>query len=188
MMTRVINFYGGPGSGKSTMAAALFADLKFRGVNCELVTEYAKEKVWELGDTQAAGALVFNAEDYLFSKQHYRLRRCEGRVDVIITDSPLLQKLIYIDKCDLPSLRPVILDAYALYDNHDFFVVRAKLYNPKGRYQTEDQARVMDGVIREKLATCTLHHGLTDINYGRWTIKNLAKSIVNASPDAGKTQ
>ena len=33
------------------MAAALFSDLKKRGFNAELVTEYAKDKVWEHNDT-----------------------------------------------------------------------------------------------------------------------------------------
>ena len=46
-MTLVVNFFAGPGAGKSSMAAGLFAELKFRGVNCELATEYAKDKVWE---------------------------------------------------------------------------------------------------------------------------------------------
>jgi adenylylsulfate kinase-like enzyme len=38
MKTVAINFYGGPGSGKSTMAAAVFAELKSRNVEVELVT------------------------------------------------------------------------------------------------------------------------------------------------------
>jgi predicted ATPase len=52
---KVINLYGGPGTGKSTTAAALFALMKREGYNVELVTEFAKDLVWternkELGD------------------------------------------------------------------------------------------------------------------------------------------
>lgn len=43
----VINLFGGPGSGKSTGAAYIFSQLKMKGINCELITEYAKDKTWE---------------------------------------------------------------------------------------------------------------------------------------------
>lgn len=42
-MKLVINFFGGPGCGKSTMASRLFSELKSKGVKCEYVTEYAKD-------------------------------------------------------------------------------------------------------------------------------------------------
>ena len=44
---KVINFYGGPGTGKSVQAAATYCALKKQGLNCELVTEYAKDKLWD---------------------------------------------------------------------------------------------------------------------------------------------
>ena len=43
----VVNLFGVPGAGKSTGAAYIFSRLKMEGVNCELVTEFAKDKVWE---------------------------------------------------------------------------------------------------------------------------------------------
>ena len=42
-----INFYGGPGIGKSTMAAKMFAALKTAGVKTELVGEFAKDLVYD---------------------------------------------------------------------------------------------------------------------------------------------
>ena len=42
--TLVINLIGGPCSGKSTIAAELFARLKKMGVHCELVSEYIKDR------------------------------------------------------------------------------------------------------------------------------------------------
>jgi adenylate kinase family enzyme len=36
----VVNLWGGPGSGKSTGACYIFAQLKLLGVNCEYVSEY----------------------------------------------------------------------------------------------------------------------------------------------------
>ena len=43
----VVNLFGAPGAGKSTGASYVFSQLKMMGVNAELVTEFAKDKVWE---------------------------------------------------------------------------------------------------------------------------------------------
>ena len=40
--TLLVNLYAGPGAGKSTGAAYIFAKLKMAGVDCEYVSEYAK--------------------------------------------------------------------------------------------------------------------------------------------------
>jgi len=42
MKTKVINLFAGPGAGKSTTAAGLFAEMKRANVDVELVTEYVK--------------------------------------------------------------------------------------------------------------------------------------------------
>lgn len=41
----VVNLFAQPGAGKSTGAAYIFAKLKMAGVNAELITEFAKDKV-----------------------------------------------------------------------------------------------------------------------------------------------
>lgn len=43
----VVNLFGVPGAGKSTGAAYIFSQLKMAGINAELITEFAKDKVWE---------------------------------------------------------------------------------------------------------------------------------------------
>ena len=50
----VCNLFGSPGTGKSTLAAYVFAKLKMLGINCELVTEFAKDKTWENNKTALA--------------------------------------------------------------------------------------------------------------------------------------
>jgi len=42
----IVDFFAGPGAGKSTTAADVFAKLKWRGVNAELIGEYAKDLTW----------------------------------------------------------------------------------------------------------------------------------------------
>lgn len=85
----VVNLCGAPGAGKSTGAAYIFSKLKMAGINAELVTEFAKDKVWE--GSQA----VFENQLYMLAKQYFRITRCENKVDVIVTDSPILLSLIY---------------------------------------------------------------------------------------------
>ena len=46
-MTKIINLYGAPGSGKSTIASGLFFHMKMAGLNVELASEYIKSKVFE---------------------------------------------------------------------------------------------------------------------------------------------
>jgi len=151
-VTKIINLYGGPGTGKSTTAAALFAELKYRGVNCEYVQEYAKDKAWEFGTNHLGTPKVFQAQEYIFGKQHFRLRRCAEDVDVIVTDCPLFLGLIYMPKnFGIPSLKNCIREAYDLYDNLNIFLVRHKEYNPKGRFQSEEQAKDLDVKVKQML-------------------------------------
>ena len=85
----VINLFGGPGCGKSTTMARLFADLKARGFNVEMVSEFAKDLVYEQRQE------TMKDELYIFAKQHHRLFRVADKVDIIITDRPLLLTNIY---------------------------------------------------------------------------------------------
>ena len=45
--TLIINLFGGAGIGKSTLMARIFSELKVQGYDCEMVTEFAKDLVWE---------------------------------------------------------------------------------------------------------------------------------------------
>jgi nicotinamide riboside kinase len=142
-LTKVINLYAGPGTGKSTTAAAVFTELKYRDVNCELVTEFAKDGAWE-----GRGPKFFAYQPYIFGEQAWRLHRLRDQVEVIITDSPLLMMLAY---CDKPCLTSAIVEEFNTYDNYNFFLNRKKKYNPMGRVQTEAQSRQLDLVINELL-------------------------------------
>lgn len=140
----VVNLCGAPGAGKSTGAAYVFSKLKMQGVNCELVTEYAKDKVWE-EDTTA-----LNNQAYVFGHQLFRLTKLEGKVDVAITDSPLLLSLIYNnDKKRLgEAFNDVVKNCFNSFDNINFFIHRVKPYDPKGRLQTEKESDELSETIR----------------------------------------
>ncbi len=140
----VVNLTGAPGAGKSTGAAKIFSDLKQRGINCELVCEFAKDKTWEHNLT------ALGCQEYIFGKQSYRLARCRNDVDVIITDSPLPLTIVYnSNEAIKDSLPKLVMDIYNTYENINFFLIRVKPYNPKGRNQTEEESNEKSNEIRE---------------------------------------
>lgn len=161
---KVLNLYGGPSTGKSTVAAGVFSLLKFRGVNCEYVTEYAKDLTWERnGDSLP---LPLMAQEYVFAHQHYRLRRLIGKASLAITDSPLLLSHVY-NNHELPSLRMVIDEAYDLYDNFNVVLQRTdRPYNPTGRNQTETEAMTLDAVVTGELHRRGAPYVVIDANEG----------------------
>ena len=140
--TLVVNFLSGPGAGKSTMCAHTFAELKWNDVNCEMAYEYAKLKVWE------ESFITLDNQLYVFAKQSHSLYRLRDKVDVILTDSPLLLTLMY-DAEKNPALAKLALLEFSRYRNLNFFIRRSKEDNSSGRMQTETEARIIDeGIVR----------------------------------------
>ena len=133
--TCIISMFGAPGAGKSTLASYCFAKLKMMGINCELVTEFAKDKVWEKNNEALSNQI------YIFAKQYYRITRCAGKVDVVITDSPLFLSPFYNKDPDIDEpLKELVTKIVAKYDNLNYFLRRVKKYNPVGRLQTEAES------------------------------------------------
>lgn len=133
--TIVVNLFGGPGSGKSTGAAYIFSQLKMHNINCELITEYAKDKTWEQNMT------ALGCQEYILGKQSFRMTRCADKVDVIITDSPLLLSIFYnVDPALDEHFTKTVLNLFNKYDNMNYDLVRTKPYNPIGRNQTVKEA------------------------------------------------
>ena len=142
----VINLFGGPGVGKSTGAAYIFSMLKMQGINCELVTEFAKDKTWE-HNTKALGD-----QTYVFGKQCYRINRCIDQVDVIVTDSPIVLSVIYNKNPKLgTSFNNMVFETFNSYNNWNYMLTRTKPYNPVGRNQTEAESDNIGTTIEKML-------------------------------------
>src|SRR5438067_1008096 len=89
--TYIINFIGGPSSGKSTLSALLFAKLKLNKNKylVEYVQEYAKHLVW------TKQFHILNNQYYVTQYQYNLLKQMNGEVDMVITDGPLIQGMYY---------------------------------------------------------------------------------------------
>lgn len=153
----VINMFGAPGAGKSTGAAHIFSQLKLAGVNAELVTEFAKDKVYE--ETKE----VWNNQAYIFGKQSFKISKLNEKVDVVVTDSPLFLSILY-NQDDLlgGEFNTVVKRVFSHYDNMNYFVNRVKPYNPSGRNQTEEQSDELSDLLRKLLNDHNVEH--RDIN------------------------
>jgi len=141
MKTLVVNFFGGPGSGKSTVCADIFAKLKWDGYNCEIATEFAKEIVWE-------GSLnIFEDQLYVFANQHHRIYKLNGKVEIALTDSPVLLGAIY-DNTDSFNYKNLVIEKHFKFNNVNIFLERKNVYKIEGRMQNEQEAKKIDYIIK----------------------------------------
>lgn len=142
--TLVVNLFAGAGAGKSTTAAGVFSLLKLHDVNCELVTEYAKQLAWQ-------GILGTKRHDgYIFGKQAQRQHIPLGDVEVIITDSPLPLAIVY-DTTGNKHFYNYVMSEFNKYNNLNFFIERRKKYQRKGRCEPENMAKEIDQKTRMML-------------------------------------
>jgi len=141
----VVNLFGGPGSGKSTTAAGVFHVLKTRGINAELVTEYAKDLTWERRHHALAN------QPLILGKQFHRLWRIHEQVEVAITDSPIFLGIVYNqDKLEhLPSL---IMELHDMFQSVNYFIRRKNdHFTNVGRNHSLDESIHIDDEIERYL-------------------------------------
>jgi len=136
------NIIGGPGTGKTILAADVFSKLKRSGVTCDVSWEYIKRKLRE------NAMKVVQNQAYIFGKQQFQLFSLKDEVEVIITDSPLLLNPIY-DKSKCLNLKNLVLEEYNKYNNLLYFVERDTNfdYETEGRYQDLEGAKKVDSII-----------------------------------------
>ena len=156
-MTKIINLYGGPGTGKSTTAAGVFYTLKQKGVSCELVTEFAKDLTWDESYIQLRNPI------YVFAEQHHRLFRLDDKVDYIVTDSPLLLSVVYNKIYGELSevFDELVFDQACTQDAVHIYLNRVKPYVTAGRNETFEQACNIDLQIKRLLEENVEHYTVT---------------------------
>jgi predicted ATPase len=145
-MTTHINLFGGPGVGKSTIAAGLFHFMKRNGYSVELVTEFAKDLVWE------DRATTLQIQPYVSMKQFRNLARLQGKVEYVITDSPIIKDSVYARRFapDLPqSYHELLIFLHNhLGDSINILLTRTHNYETNGRLQTESEAIELDKELK----------------------------------------
>lgn len=141
-----INLYGGPGSGKSTLSALLFAELKLRQKKVELVREYAKEMVYQDYDMHNLRNPI---RIFILAEQMRRESILHDKVDFLITDSPVLIAAYYYN-----NIHAIELAKEMLYPNeYHFFIKRDDElpFEKYGRSHDEDEAKRIDDEMKKFL-------------------------------------
>ena len=155
-MTLNVNLFGAPSSGKSTMMALLFSKLKLQSYNVEMTPEYVKRKVWENSTD------ILSDQIYIFGKQYHSMHILQNKVDVVITDSPIILSLLYADEClsepILKDFTNLSVNVFNEMNNLNIFLNRIKAYNPHGRMQTESEANELSTKTFDLLQKYNIEH------------------------------
>lgn len=150
-MTVVVNMLGGSGIGKSTTAAGLYYNMKLAGMNVELVREYVKVLAWQ-------GTPIGQFDQVnIFGEQCKLEHTLYGKVDYIVTDSPILLAPIYevfyhndsiMEEAAIKFLNKAESEGVK---HVNILLGRNKPYDTRGRYQTEEEAAVVDQMTKDFL-------------------------------------
>lgn len=131
----VINLFGSSGAGKSTVMHDLASLMKRARLNVEVAPEWIKETAVHDGRVN-----LLTEQDYIFAKQHRRLRKLVGRCDYVITDCPILLGLLYKPAWYPASFTPFVVDVFQSYHNMNFFLERSFEFEPEHRFETAEQS------------------------------------------------
>lgn len=167
----VINLIGGPGCGKSILAAKLFVKFKLKYISCDISFEYIKRKLRE------KALKVIQSQIYVFGKQQFQLFTMRDEVLVTITDSPIVLSAIY-DKTKCPHLKALILKEFNSYNNFTYFIERDKNaeYEQEGRYQDLKGAKKVDRMVKKFMDENNIPYKVIN-GIGKKNVKMIYKDI-----------
>lgn len=173
---RVVNLFGGPGSGKSTSAASLFAYLKNKGIRAELVGEEAKDQIYWGSSNQLANQFL------LAALQYARLKNLENAgCEIAVADSPLIMSPTYARSSHYyEELNSLVSKINSEFHNINVFITRTKPFDTFGRTQKNiEEAKVIDTVVKDNFK---FDHYVTGDIAGQtelcdWVVKLLPKGV-----------
>ena len=152
MSTVLINFLGQPGSGKSVLGTQLYSELKIRDYEVEFVNEFVK--TW----TYTGRKVNKFGQYYIFGQETEQQSRLFNKVDFIIADSPVLLTSFYQQHYwDSDALVAPAKEFYKFAEEEgvkvvNLFIDRKFKYNPKGRFQTEEESEEVRKELLQFLA------------------------------------
>lgn len=141
----VVNFFGAPSSGKTTLAMEMAVLLKKQGFNAQYISEVAKDYIW-----RDASHLLKN-QNLVFALQEEKQAIMQDKVEILLTDAPLLNGSFYAPKDYFKSFHDLCLETFNGYKNINFFVLREHPFEPQGRLQNEEDCNQIEKDMQEFL-------------------------------------
>lgn len=142
-----VNLFSGPCAGKSVLASDLFSAMKRRHLAVENTVEAAKDIIWDGREH----ALVNQIS--VLGEQWNRIWRLDGKVDIAITDSPVLLCSHYAPQDYPPGFHDLAWWCHHRFHHINFFVTRQdEIFEPTGRVHNLEEAKIIDLNILRILA------------------------------------
>lgn len=143
--TTVINLFAGPGAGKSTFQSDLYSFMKKERLKVEMVREVAKKWAWRKEKITPVDQLNIIGQQILDESDLY------GKVDYIVTDSPILLGAFYMQYNFGETFMSEMVHSYMKFAQENgvefknFYLCRNNLqYETSGRFQTISQINTLD--------------------------------------------
>jgi len=177
-MSKLINLFGGPGIGKSGIAAGITYQLKSKHISCNNPYEFPKTLAWDKNLPAIQDQL------FVFANQHRGIAQSYGKVDYIIIDSPIMFSTIYHSYYTTgypaeyygKSFHTMVLDLHNKYDNLNILLKRSNTeINEAERFQDLKQSLEIDELCKAKLEEHNLPYH--EIKMGKNTVKKILKLL-----------
>lgn len=168
--TVVVNMFAGPGAGKTTCAWEIASALKKRGRVVEYVSEVAKEYVWD-GNTEMLDGSI-KSQRSLLEEQDRRVQRLMGKVEVIVTDSPILLNAIYLKEQNA-DFNSEVINRFKKQRNFNVFVERGKKYEKEGRIHNYEESLNIDQQIQDLLSDNQFYYKKYTYNQIKQCVENI---------------
>ena len=136
---KVINFFGAPGAGKTTMALYVTHMLNKSQIDAQVSLEFVKEYI------HSGSEHLLAYQNFIFAQQERQLRILldSKEVEFAITDSPLLLSVFYAPENYPYYFKDLVFDIFHSYENINYFVKRNHPYSYRVRVHDEEKSNII---------------------------------------------
>lgn len=164
---KVINIFGGPGVGKTTLAMEVCTNLNRKQMRIEYVPEFAKDLTWN------EDFITLENQRFVFANQHHRFYRLRKKVDIVVTDAPIFNSIVYSGKGEENKFfHADVFNEFKQYQNLNIYLERQVAYKTHGRKQTEEEAKLVD----EEVLRCLSYFKVPFVKIG---IENSVETVIS---------
>ena len=182
-----IAIIGSPGSGKTTLSAGLFYNLKCLGEHVEMVPELIKYKVYKNINFELEGFDILNTLEQKEFEELFETDSAKKQIDFVICEAPLCNgyfySSLYDKQLEFPILKKIAENKINSYDIM-LFVERIpeNEYVTFGRKESFEQAKKLEDHIESKLTELGYSNKVVRVNQ-HTPIKEIL-ALIGISPDS----